>query len=1202
MPEWTETQAEAFWTVRRYLSVHSQPLLTERLQNMRTMTESRRERWARERQLFVRERDWRETGAAFVPANITTAQKLTFWLKFCSWSFCSLCGSVSPLPLFPQFAKNTSITNSKDCGCQKDRYCYPLYDLVPEELKGLQPSDIIILRPFDIHCGQYVVKQHGYRQKTSLFQIKPSRTSVEDKIAALPEGERKRVCRRAFCYLMECEHSSYNLFKQIRDDIMCGQAPQLNTYDMDKTKHIECALWPNLYPFKSWCDSGMEGHESRLSCKRSFWIKLCSEIIDFSTDFELLQYQYDRWLFKTVSGAISTARVMHCSAAKALEAKPFSATYWQWQHRYLMDAVRQYGPPSIFVTISPYEWSFPFPFFINAARQISGRGIQRLAVLETCAIAHALEQIVRGYLCGSNTAKWANNVFSYNNLKTTRNVQTYFYRFEFQGRGTVHMHMLVWLKDLSKIQLPRVRADIPAENEEMAFRVYKCQKSDKPSHCLQVQENATFCTDTEGNKTLHLRHPADAFAVNLRAYIDTLVPSLKCSMDVQTSDGHGMLLKYVASYVAKWQDSLPVDSLYCFDLSGRQAAFRYLTCHNPCEPEMALTISPIKVAWTNSNTKQYTVPRPTTIEWDKLVQLYWRRPASLNDMSLLQWLREHTIQGQNVKPYKHVNTLVGVKYLSYFNELYYFQYSVMHKPHRSVDDLYVVGNRVLPSPLIHYGNACFFFPDLWENIENIRQMLINEGHAEHYIRTVIAFIASMRDSILYVRRHILASSSFEAQSDTANQAQQLSVQQQQIVEDIVSACEQRGATYQRSVELDDEHDMSLNVEEHDCTNENVGNNVPWASPILLTGKPGTGKTHVILESVRRITEREGQVLITCPTGFLSSVLRVKTREEVRCDTVHSAFLYPVEKEQYPRVNYDLAMYDIIVIDEISMISEAIFKHILKTLNCLPLRPVLLLSGDNAQMQPFDTTNARCRNILSDNHFLSSCTKYNLKEQFRIVDKAYQDVLNIMRYFTPSQTQLESLCEGRVLLPTVEPTEQDICTILQTHADFHILTYTRKAACTINRHVINWYTRQTPPIGRLQMDWDDGLCNVFAGMVVVLTQNRNKDRGFVNGQKAIIRQIHNSTVLVEYEGGIQPVYPVTQKAQEGQGYIVRYPFMPAYALTIAKAQGQTISKLILWLDIDNVAPGAAYVALSRVRRLEDLKFLCPVNTTQFKPVR
>ena len=252
MPEWTETQAEAFWTVRRYLSVHSQPLLTERLQNMRTMTESRRERWARERQLFVRERDWRETGAAFVPANITTAQKLTFWLKFCSWSFCSLCGSVSPLPLFPQFAKNTSITNSKDCGCQKDRYCYPLYDLVPEELKGLQPSDIIILRPFDIHCGQYVVKQHGYRQKTSLFQIKPSRTSVEDKIAALPEGERKRVCRRAFCYLMECEHSSYNHFKQIRADIISGRAPQLNTYDMDKTKHIECALWPNLYPFKSW--------------------------------------------------------------------------------------------------------------------------------------------------------------------------------------------------------------------------------------------------------------------------------------------------------------------------------------------------------------------------------------------------------------------------------------------------------------------------------------------------------------------------------------------------------------------------------------------------------------------------------------------------------------------------------------------------------------------------------------------------------------------------------------------------------------------------------------------------------------------------------------------------------------------------------------------------------------------------------------
>ena len=75
-------------------------------------------------------------------------------------------------------------------------------------------------------------------------------------------------------------------------------------------------------------------------------------------------------------------------------------------------------------------------------------------------------------------------------------------------------------------------------------------------------------------------------------------------------------------------------------------------------------------------------------------------------------------------------------------------------------------------------------------------------------------------------------------------------------------------------------------------------------------------------------------------------------------------------------------------------------------------------------------------------------KDNLKEQFRIVEKAYQDVLNIMRYFTPSQTRLDSLCEGRVLLTTAAPTEQDICHILQTHADYQTLTLERQRVPSI----------------------------------------------------------------------------------------------------------------------------------------------------------
>jgi hypothetical protein len=182
-------------------------------------------------------------------------------------------------------------------------------------------------------------------------------------------------------------------------ETIIAQQIDLNLFNFKDTQGIECALWPNLYPYTSWCESIVSDSGSRLSSKVSFNAKLHSEIIDYAMHFELLQFQYDRWLYKTVSGAINTARFRKCSPARALDTKTFSATFWQWQHRYVLDAVDQFGLPDIFITLSPYEWSFPFPEWLQDIRQKTGRGPTELAGYETAHIVHILAQIVRGYLC-----------------------------------------------------------------------------------------------------------------------------------------------------------------------------------------------------------------------------------------------------------------------------------------------------------------------------------------------------------------------------------------------------------------------------------------------------------------------------------------------------------------------------------------------------------------------------------------------------------------------------------------------------------------------------------------------------------------------------------------------------------------------------------------------------------------------------------
>ena len=70
---------------------------------------------------------------------------------------------------------------------------------------------------------------------------------------------------------------------------------------------IECAFWPILYYTTSMCDSTIQGQSKRASGKDTFMHRVLSPIVDYmySVDFEFLQYQQDRWLFKTITGAVN---------------------------------------------------------------------------------------------------------------------------------------------------------------------------------------------------------------------------------------------------------------------------------------------------------------------------------------------------------------------------------------------------------------------------------------------------------------------------------------------------------------------------------------------------------------------------------------------------------------------------------------------------------------------------------------------------------------------------------------------------------------------------------------------------------------------------------------------------------------------------------------------------------------------------------
>ena len=142
-------------------------------------------------------------------------------------------------------------------------------------------------------------------------------------------------------------------------------------------------------------------------------------------------------------------------------------------------------------------------------------------------------------MCGSNDSRWKSHLFAHCRKTGENNVLNYFYRFEFQKRGTVHMHKLVWLKSLQQTHNEHVRADIPLGDLDSAYLVYNLLKSDKGS--LPMNESETEVQTENGVSILNICHRAEAFAYNIRGNISTILPALQCRIDVQCSDGHGML-------------------------------------------------------------------------------------------------------------------------------------------------------------------------------------------------------------------------------------------------------------------------------------------------------------------------------------------------------------------------------------------------------------------------------------------------------------------------------------------------------------------------------------------------------------------------------------------------------------------------------------------------------------------------------------
>ena len=213
------------------------------------------------------------------------------------------------------------------------------------------------------------------------------------------------------------------------------------------------------------------------------------------------------------------------------------------------------------------------------------------------------------------------------------------------------MHALVWLKNIELIDLPKVvSATIPDENEPLEHIVLASQQSYTGSGWEVRREPSEWNREEQ---KLQLQHSKEDHWKGIRAYMPDIIGGMKSHMDVQASDGRGMLLRYVAGYASKFSDSFAQEWLNDY-ASDYAISRRVLTEYHPLEPEMWMQLAGKLHAQciTTGTMKRFVVPKPWVSQTPARITQYidstWRVP----EMNLLEFLRKSNCKGGIHKAFK----------------------------------------------------------------------------------------------------------------------------------------------------------------------------------------------------------------------------------------------------------------------------------------------------------------------------------------------------------------------------------------------------------------------------------------------------------------------------------------------------------------------------------------------------------------------
>lgn len=404
--------------------------------------------------------------------------------------------------------------------------------------------------------------------------------------------------------------------------------------------------------------------------------------------------------------------------------------------------------------------------------------------------------------------------------------------------------------------------------------------------------------------------------------------------------------------------------------------------------------------------------------------------------------------------------------------------------------------------------------------------------------------------------------------------------------------------------------------------------------ILIMGSGGTGKSKMIEEIEYETRRGIKNIVVTATTGIsayningltIYSYMGIGTGEKET-----DVLIRNIKKKNH--IVERLRMLDILVIDEISMMSASIFEkieEILKTIRRIrkPFGGVqVVLLGDLLQLLPiFNNITKRkvedeeedTRLIVESERFRECFRERNtirLEKNFRQSDIILLGILERIRVGKQEENDIKKLKERLIVNLEIGKDElKDAVYLVSSNRQANEIN-TKKME-KINEKEIKYIAnfediKKDDESNEIRNDMErqfkqKGTNEIILkkGARVMLTKNIDTEIGLVNGATGTIIELKGRYPIIKFDNGEKRQIEETtwdiEDKRNGDVIVTakQIPLILCWAITIHKSQSLTLEKAVMDLR-DCFCEHQVYVALSRVRSLSGL-YLVGLNEKKIK---